>query len=69
MSQTEQAHQNLRNLLHNGRLLINGMPLTGTELSGLIQMEQMLYEKATRLDKAAELADQKKAEQPPKKKE
>ncbi len=56
---TEQAHQNLRNILLNGRILINGMSLTGTELSNIILGEQGLYEKATLLDKAQEHAAKK----------
>ncbi len=60
---TEQAHQNLRNILLNGRILINGLSLTGTELSNLILGEQGLYEKATLLDKTQEhAATAKKAE-------
>lgn len=58
--QTEQAHQNLRNILLNGRILINGLPLTGTEMGGIVRGEQMLYEKATQLDKANQLAADKK---------
>ena len=59
---TEQAHKDLRNILLNGRLLINGMPLTGNELGIVIQGEQMLYEKASQLDAAKELTGQKKVE-------
>ncbi|KKM04203.1 hypothetical protein LCGC14_1766580 [marine sediment metagenome] len=40
-AQTEQGHKDLRNVLLNGRVLINGMPLTGNELGVLIQEEQM----------------------------
>ena len=62
--QTEQAHQALRNLLLNGRILINGFPPTAAEMSGVIQAEQMLYEKAAKLDKANQLvADKKKPPQ------
>ena len=46
----EAAHRNLQNVLLNGRILINGLPLTGNELGGIIQGEQMLYGKATQLD-------------------
>lgn len=67
VSPTEQAHQDLRNLLLNGRILINGMPLTGNELGGIIQEEQMLYGKATQLDKANALAASKEVEKNPKK--
>jgi hypothetical protein len=66
--QTEQGHKDLRNLLLNGRILINGMPLTGNELGLIVQEEQMLYEKASRLDAAQELAAQKKKSEVPKKK-
>ena len=59
---TEQAHQNLRNLLLNGRILINGLPLTFNEVGALTQCEQMLFEKATKLDAATALAAQKQAE-------
>jgi len=48
---TEQAHQNLKNVLLSGRILINGMPLTANELSGLLQGEQMLFEKASQFNK------------------
>jgi len=63
---TEQAHLQLKNLLLNGRILVNGMPLTANEISGVIQGEQMLYEKASQLDKAAALAATEKAEKTPK---
>ncbi len=53
---TVQAHENLRNLLLNGRILINGFPPTAAEMGGIIQGEQMLFEKASRLDAAQELA-------------
>ena len=58
--QTEQAHKDLRNLLLNGRILINGMPLTGNELGVIIQEEQMLYQKASQLDAANELVAKQK---------
>ena len=70
---TEVAHRDLHNVLLNGRILINGMPLTGNELGVIIQGEQMLYEKATQLDKTNQLATIKKAvkddKKNPKKKE
>ena len=53
MIATDQAHNNLKNLLFNGRILINGLPLTVNEVSVLIQGEQMLFEKASKLDAAA----------------
>ena len=49
---TEVAHRDLLNVLLHGRILINGLPLTGTELGVIARGEQMLYEKATQLDKA-----------------
>lgn len=52
---TEQAHSNLKNVLLNGRILLNGLPLTANEISALLQGEQMLFEKAMKLDKASEL--------------
>ena len=62
----EAAHQDLRNVLLNGRILINGLPLTGTELGVIIQEEQQLYAKATQLDKASALvASQKKGPKNP----
>lgn len=68
---TEQAHQAMRNILLNGRVLINGLPLTGNELGSIVQGEQMLFEKASQLDKANVLAASKKAKEekpvPPKK--
>lgn len=62
MNPTEQAHQNLKSLLLNGRILLNGIPLTGNEISGLLQSEQTLYEKATQLDKANQQKAEKKSE-------
>lgn len=55
MITTEQAHNNLMNLIVNGRILINGMPLTFNEQSALLQSEQMLFEKASKLDAASAL--------------
>ena len=52
---TEQAHSNLKNLLLNGRVLVNGLPLTANELSAVIMGEQMLFEKAMQLDKTSAL--------------
>ncbi len=66
MNPTEQAHQNLRNLLLNGRILINGLPPTANELGSIIQGEQMLFEKATKQDKAEQLAADKKKPKDPK---
>lgn len=62
MNPIEQAHQNLKNVLLNGRILVNGVPLTANEISGVLQGEQMLYEKATRYeaDKAAAKNPEKK---------
>lgn len=62
MNPVVQAHQNLKNVLLNGRTLINGLPLTAIEQSGLIQGEQMLFEKATQLaaSKEAEKENPKK---------
>ena len=54
--QTEQVHKDLRDVLLSGRILINGLPLTGNEMGIIIQGEQMLYEKATQLDKASQSA-------------
>ncbi len=67
-AQTEQGHKDLRNVLLNGRVLINGMPLTGNELGVLIQEEQMLYQKASQLDAANELVAKQKAPKEPGKK-
>ena len=49
---TNVAHADLTNILLNGRIIINGLPLTGNELGVIVRGEQMLYEKATQLDKA-----------------
>ncbi len=65
---TVQAHENLRNLLLNGRILINGLPPTAAEIGGVIQGEQMLFEKASRLDAAQALAAKQKEPKDPKKK-
>lgn len=56
---TEQAHNNLQGLLLNGRILINGLPLSGNELGAIVQGEQMLFEKAMKFDAATALAAQK----------
>lgn len=50
MNPIEQAHRNLKNILLNGRILIDGLPLTANELSITLQGEQMLFEKASKLD-------------------
>ena len=60
MNPTEQVHQSLRSVLLTGRILVNGMPLTANELSGIIQGEQMLFEKASQFDKAQAPANDKK---------
>jgi len=65
---TVAAHEDLRKLLLSGRILINGLPLTGNELGRIVQGEQMLFEKATRLDKASALAAAQRVEKNPKKK-
>lgn len=67
---TLQAHEDLRKLLFQGRILLNGLPLTGNELNIIIQGEHMLFEKATQLDRAiaAEKAKAPKAPKHPKKK-
>ena len=66
---TEQAHNNLKGLLVNGRILLNELPLTVKETSVLIQGEQMLFEKAMNFDKASELAAKREAEKVAAKKE
>lgn len=68
MNPTEIAHKNLRDILLNGRILINGNPLTANELSSVIQGEQTLFEKASKSDTADALAAKKKAEKDNKKK-
>lgn len=70
MNPTQQAHEDLRKILLSGRILVNGLPLTGNELGVIIQGEQMLYEKASKLDATQELAAKvKEPKVPPKKKE
>lgn len=64
---TDVAHRDLQNVLLNGRILINGLPLTGNELSVIIRGELMLYEKATQLDATQELAAKVKEPKVPKK--
>ena len=56
MNSTEQAHNNLRNVLLNGRILLNGNPLTAVESTQIIQGEQMLFEKATKIDQQEQAA-------------
>ena len=67
MNPTEQAHNNLKNILLNGRILINGLPPTANEISGILQGEQMLFEKASRFDKNQEAAKDEKPKKPEKK--
>lgn len=50
MISTVKAHENLKNILLHGRILINGLPLTANELSATFQGEQMLFEKASQFD-------------------
>ena len=66
--QTEQEHKDLRNILLAGRILVNGLSLTGNELGIIIQEEQMLYQKASQLDAANELVAEQKKPKVPKKK-
>ena len=58
---TEQVHNNLKGLLLNGRILVNGGSLTANEIVAVIQGEQMLFEKAMKLDQATALAAKKQA--------
>jgi len=62
--QTQQAHDSMRKIILEGRILLNGMPLTGTELGLVIQQEQMLFAKAAAYDKitASENAKKEKKE-------
>jgi hypothetical protein len=72
MNPTEQAHRSLNGLLLNGRILVNGLPLTAQELSNVLQQEQLLFEKAAQFDKAQALVAAKakeKADKTPKKKD
>ncbi len=64
---TEQVHNNLKNLLLNGRIIVNGLPLTANEIAVVIQGEQLLFEKAIKFDQAAALAAKKQAEEEAKK--
>lgn len=66
MNPTVQAHNSLRNVLLNGRILINGLPPTASEISNIIQGEQMLFEKAMKFDKATEIAASTKKPKEPK---
>lgn len=66
---TEQAHGNLNGLILNGRILINGLPLTANEIAALLRGEQMLFEKAMKFDQAVALAAKKQAEEEAKKEE
>lgn len=66
MNPTEQAHDNLKSILLDGRILLNGNPLTGNEITSVIRGEQMLFEKASKFDqqkesaKASKILDKKK---------
>ena len=66
MEKVNEAHQNLRHLLFNGRIILNGAPLTTNELSQLIQAEQLLYNGVIELEKS-KLPAVKEAEKQPKK--
>ena len=60
---TEQVHNNLKGLLLNGRIQVNGSSLTANELGAVIQGEQMLFERAMKFDQATALVAKKKAEE------
>lgn len=66
MNPTEKAHQAVRNLLLNGRILVNGIPPTAIEITEIIQGEQMLFEKATKFDADAAVAAKIAEKQKPK---
>uniref|UniRef100_A0A6M3L1P7 Uncharacterized protein n=1 Tax=viral metagenome TaxID=1070528 RepID=A0A6M3L1P7_9ZZZZ len=66
MNPTEQAHKSLQQVLLTGRILVNGLPLTANEISGVLQGEQMLYGKAVQFDKS-QAAEAKKTEKKPEK--
>ena len=70
MDPVQQANQNLRNVLLKGRILLNGMALTGEEISNLLINVNVLFEGASKLQAAEKLlADKKAAKDTPKKKE
>jgi len=46
MNDLLQAHQGLRNVLLNGRIVLNGLPLTAIEINGLVQGLELLFAKA-----------------------
>lgn len=62
MNQTEQAHKNLQNILLNGRIVLNGLPLNANEISTMIQHEHILYSRASELDRANEAKTTEKKE-------
>ena len=64
---TDVAHADLNNVLLNGRILINGLPLTANELAVIVRGEQILYGKATQFDKNQEAAKAEKPKKPEKK--
>jgi len=43
MKEVQEAHARLQRVILNGRILVNGMPLTANELSGILRDEQRLY--------------------------
>ncbi len=59
MEEVKQAHQNLQHLLLNGRITLNGLPLTANELTGLFGSLKSLYGRAAILEtnKAAKLKE------------
>ena len=60
----ETAHRDLQNVLLNGRILINGLPLTSNELGTIVRGEQMLFEKASQFDKNQEAGKTEKPKKP-----
>ena len=71
MEEVKQAHQNLQHVLLNGRITLNGAPLTGNEIGQLVREEKLLYERAEILEtnKAAKLKEKLDADAEKKEKE
>lgn len=50
LQQIKQAHASLLHVLQQGRILLNGMPLTGVEIGQLVAGANMLYGQAEILE-------------------
>ena len=59
LQQIKQAHASLIHVLQQGRILLNGMPLTGVEIGQLVAGANMLYGQAEILEQDKQAAKEK----------